>query len=251
MRSGGLIDPDMAADLLETRDPSRFSERLLAVAHSAAGVEELFAYRVDEGAMPQALASSSGLADVEERTRMYASRFHRSDPAVAARLRALPGSGFHARVPAAAIELGAYRKLCFERPRFVEKICFGWRKADHALVVSFYQRHDGAEPDLFQLGALAQLAITALTRLAAKPEGAPLVAEVERRLADAYPILAPREREVSARTLAGRTAREIGAELGLGVGTVLTYRQRAYQKLGVSKASELLASVMDRARERP
>lgn len=244
MRSGGLIDPDMAADLLETRDAARFSERLLEVAHSAAGVEELFAYRVDDGAMPRALASSSGLADVDERTRMYARRFHRSDPAVAARLRALPGSGFHARVPAAAIELGAYRKLCFERPRFVEKICFGWRKPDHSLVLTFYQRHDGAEPDLFQLGALAQVAITGLTRMAAKPDTPPLVSEVERRLAGAYPVLTAREREVSARTLAGMTARDIAAELGLGVGTVLTYRQRTYQKLGVSKASELLASVM-------
>ena len=52
------------------------------------------------------------------------------------------------------------------------------------------------------------------------------------------------ERAVCARTLAGRTAREIGAELGLGVGTVLTYRQRAYQKLGVSRSNELLAAVM-------
>lgn len=244
MRSGGLIDPDMAADLLDTRDPARFSERLLEVAHSAAGVEELFAYRVEEGAVPRALASSSGLADAEERARMYARRFHLSDPAAAARRGAPPGSGFHARVPAAAIAVGAYRRLCFDRPRFVEKICFGWRKADHALVVSFYQRHDGVEPDLFQLGALAQVAITGLTRMAAAPRDAPLVAEVERRLGAAHALLAPRERAVCARTLAGLTAREIGAELGIALGTVLTYRQRAYQKLGVAKASDLLAAVM-------
>lgn len=244
LRSGGLIDPDLAADLLETRDPLRFSERLLEVAHSAAGVEELFAYRIDEGAAPQALASSSGLADAAVRSRAYARRFHRSDPAVAARRGALPGSGFHARVPAAAIALGEYRRLCFERPKFVEKICFGWRKDDHALVVSFYQRHDGAAPDLSQLGALAQLAITGLNRMAAKPAGALLVIELERRLADAFPVLAPREREITARTLAGVTAREIAAELGLALGTVLTYRQRTYQKLGVSRASDLLAAVM-------
>ena len=248
MRSGGMIDPDKAAELMEARDPALFSERLLEVAHSAAGVEELFAFRVDEGAAPRALASSSGLGDVEERTRAYARRFHRSDPAVATRLATRPGSGFHLRVPAAAIALGEYRKLCFERPRFVEKICFGWRKPDHALVVSFYQRHDGAEPDLAQLGALAQLAITGLTRLAARPAAAlpsaALPSEVERRLANAYPALTPRERAVCARTLTGQTARETGAELGIGLGTVLTYRQRAYQKLGVSKASEVLAAIM-------
>lgn len=245
MRSGGLIDPDKAAELLETRDPALFSERLLEAAHSSVGVEELFAFRVDDGGAPMALASSSGLGDSEERTSAYARRFHRSDPAVAARLATPPGSGFHLRVPAAAIELGAYRKLCFDRPRFVEKITFGWRKPGHALVLSFYQRHDGVEPDIAQLGALAQLAITGLTRMAARPaQGPPLVEEVERRLADAHGILTTREREVCARTLVGSTAREIGEELGLGVGTVLTYRQRAYQKLGVSRASNLLAAIM-------
>jgi DNA-binding CsgD family transcriptional regulator len=246
LRFGGLIDPDLAADLLEARAPEAFAERLLEVAHSSAGVEELFAYRVPEGAAPVPLASSSGLADASERTRLYARRFHRSDPAVAVRLGTEPGSGFLARIPAAAIALGEYRRLCFERPRFVEKLCFGWRGPDHALVVTFYQRHDGASPDLARLGALAQLAITGLTRMAARPsEPAPLVAEVERRLADAHPVLTPRERAVCARSLAGRTARAIGAELGLAPGTVLTYRQRAYQKLGVSRSSDLLAAVMD------
>lgn len=245
MRSGGLIDPDKAAELLELRDPALFSERLLEAAHSTSGIDELFAFRVDDTGAPLALASSSGLGDVAERTRAYAQRFHRSDPAAAARLATPPGSGFHLRVPAAAIELGAYRKLCFERPRFVEKICFGWRKADHALVVSFYQRHDGAEPDLAQLGALAQLAITGLTRLSARPvQGPRFVEEVERRLASAHAVLTAREREVCARTLVGRTAREIGEELGIGIGTVLTYRQRAYQKLGMSRASNLLSAIM-------
>jgi len=244
MRSGGLIDPEVAADLLEARAPDVFAVRLLEAAHSTAGVEELFAYRVADGVPPQALASSSGLQDVAERTRQYARRFHRSDPAVAARLATAPGNGFLCRIPAVAIELGEYRKLCFERPRFVEKICFGWRKPDHSLIVSFYQRHE-TDPDLAQLGALAQIAITGLTRMAAKPAGgAPLVEEVERRLAEADSVLTTREREVCARTLAGHTAREIGAELGLGIGTVLTYRQRAYQKLGVSKSNDLLATVM-------
>mgnify|MGYP000432101129 FL=1 len=96
-----------------------------------------------------------------------------------------------------------------------------------------------------QLGALAQVAITGLTRLLQRPAaGRPLLDEVERRLAETHAVLTPRERQVCARTLIGRTARDIGQELGLGTGTVLTYRQRAYQKLGLSRASDLLAAVM-------
>ena len=86
MRSGGLIDPDKAAELLETRDPALFSERLLEAAHASVGVEELFAFRIDDGRPPLMLASSSGLGDADERTRAYVRRFHRSDPAVAAEL---------------------------------------------------------------------------------------------------------------------------------------------------------------------
>jgi DNA-binding CsgD family transcriptional regulator len=236
----GLIDPDLAVALLEARDQSLFAERLLEIAHSSAGVEELFAYRVDSGP-PKVLASSSGLGDVAERAGAYARRFHRSDPVAKARQQALPNSGFSCRIPATAIELGEYRKLCFERPRFIEKICFGWRRGDESTVVTFYQRHE-AEPDMAQLGALAQLAITGLTRLAQSPP--PLLDQVSARLAQAHPGLTPREREVCARTLTGQTARQIGEALTLGIGTVLTYRQRAYQKLGMNKANDLLAAIM-------
>lgn len=245
MTTVGLIDPDRAAVLLDARDLSVFSERLLDAAHSAAGVEELYAYRAGEGA-PETLASSSDLADVAERAAAHARRFHRSDPAVAALKATPPGSGFLCRIPADSIELAAYRELCFVRPRFSEKLCFGWRFADHSLVVTFYHRGaSGAEIDMAQLGALAQLAITGLTRLTRRPAETPsLVAELESRLAESHPILSRREREVCARTLAGRTAAETGAELGLSHGTVLTYRQRAYQKLGLSKSSDLLAAVL-------
>lgn len=244
MTFAGLIDPDRAAALLDIRNPQLFAERLLHLAHSAAGVEELFAYRVGEGA-PETLASSSDLGDAEERIRAYSRRFHRSDPAVAARLQASPETGFSCRVSASDIELGAYRRLCFDQPRFAEKICFGWRGDDHSLIVTFYQRKAGRDLDMAQLGALAQIAITGLARLAAPAEKeASPVDEIQGRLSEAYPVLTLRETQVCARTLAGRTARQIAQELGLGQGTVLTYRQRAYQKLGVSKANDLLATVM-------
>lgn len=241
MDTFGLIDPDLAADLLDARDHQLFATRLLEIARNAAGIEELFAYRIGDG-VPQVLASASCLGDVAERASAYARRFHHSDPVSEARRATLCGNGFVCRIPAEAISLGAYRSLCFDRPHFAEKICFGWCRSDHALVVTFYQRRDAAEPEMAQLGALAQLALTGLTRLSQTP--APVVAEMQDRLAQAYPVLTVREREVCARTLSGKTARAIGEELALGVSTVLTYRQRAYMKLGISKSNELLAAIM-------
>ncbi|WP_174802990.1 helix-turn-helix transcriptional regulator [Martelella limonii] len=246
MTSVGLIDPECAAALLDARDPGVFSGRLLEAAYGVAGVEELYAYRTESGP-PRMLASSGERGDARERAAAHARRFHKSDPALAALQATAPGSGFLRRFPAESIALAAYRDLCFERPRFSEKICFGWRFDDHAIVVTFYHRsRPQADIDMVALGALAQLAITGLTRLARR-ERAPLslAAEFESRLANSFPVLSGRERQICARTMAGETAQEIATELGVGHATVLTYRQRAYQKLGFSKASDLLSAVVN------
>ena len=236
-----LIDPLRAAELLEIRDPGLFAESLLDTAHGLAGVAEVFAYRVDEGSGPRQLISCSDHREAGDRVQAWSRRFHHSDPVRAARLGTPVGAGFQTRVRVEEIALGEYRKLCFERPRFTEKVCYGWRRPDCAIVLTFYQRR--SDPDAVgRLDSLAQIAMTGLSRFAdAPPAGPALGAEIERRLAAAHPILTPRERAVIARTLTGQTAREIGAELGVGAGTVMTYRQRAYQKLGCSRAAELLA----------
>lgn len=53
-------------------------------------------------------------------------------------------------------------------------------------------------------------------------------------------ILTPREREVVALVAAGKTTREIAAELGISLKTVETHRQRVMQKLGFHKAAEVV-----------
>jgi DNA-binding CsgD family transcriptional regulator len=59
-----------------------------------------------------------------------------------------------------------------------------------------------------------------------------------------FPQLSQRERQVCARTLAGWTAKQIGRALGLRTATVLTYRQRAYQRFGFRSASDFLQTLL-------
>lgn len=244
MAGTSLIDPQRAAELLDIRDPGLFAEKLLEMAHGLAGVAEVFGYRVDEAGGPRKLISCSDHGESPDRVQAWSRRFHRSDPVRSARLHTPVGSGFRRRVDVDEIELGEYRRLCFERPRFAEKVCYGWRLPDSTIVLTFYQR--SSDPDsVARLDSLAQIAMTGLSRLAVPPPAGPALAEeIERRIALAHPILTPRERAVISRTLTGQTARETGIELGVGPGTVMTYRQRAYQKLGCSRASELLASLV-------
>ena len=238
----GLIDPDFAADLIDAAGGAGFPARILGLAHDLAGIEEIFAYQVEATGAPKALVSSSDIEHVAARAAWYARRFHHIDPANIARQQALPGTGFVKRVPIEEILQPDYRRICFERPRFNEKLCYGWRGGARSFVVSFYSRAP-IPHGVAALDALAQIVLTGLARDRRPRDAEALVDVFERRLSSLYPALTSREREVTARTLAGATARDIAGQLGVSSGTVLTYRQRTYQKLGVSKASDLLASM--------
>jgi DNA-binding CsgD family transcriptional regulator len=69
------------------------------------------------------------------------------------------------------------------------------------------------------------------------------VAQLEERFATRYGSLTFRERQVCARAAIGMTVEATALELGVARTSVLTYRQRAYQRLGVASALELCALV--------
>lgn len=53
--------------------------------------------------------------------------------------------------------------------------------------------------------------------------------------------LPPRERAVCERLLKGWTHEGIAADLGIAAGTVKTYRDRAFERLGIHHRNELFA----------
>ena len=61
--------------------------------------------------------------------------------------------------------------------------------------------------------------------------------------------LTARERQVIRRILDGVTVERIAADLGLKPTTVITYRSRAYEKLGMSSRHELFAAVLQRRQD--
>lgn len=70
------------------------------------------------------------------------------------------------------------------------------------------------------------------------------IVELEQRFAQRYPALTPREREVCARAAIGISVEGCALDLGIGASSVLTYRKRAYQRLGISSAYELARLVL-------
>ena len=226
--------PDRAAFLRRQAGQAGFADTLLAEARTAGAVEELFAYQLDFGAPPRLLASASLRADAPQRVNAYSRRFHRIDPL----LNAPP---CHVRcITRAQIADPAYRRICYEAPRFSDKLSFAWNSGTTRRVLSFYRTRAG---DALEVAALARLAEHALLALESSHAAATgdAIAQIEARLAERLPDLTVRERSVCARTIAGHSAKQIARALGIAPASVLTYRQRAYRRLGISSAGGLVA----------
>lgn len=55
--------------------------------------------------------------------------------------------------------------------------------------------------------------------------------------------LSPRQQEICALVIAGRSSKQIGAELGISYRTVQAHRDAIYHKIGVHSAIELVAKL--------
>lgn len=141
-----------------------------------------------------------------------------------------------------------FRRRFFDDPGIVERISIIQRGTDAWRVINV-ARHasDGCCSDE-ELGSLVGLACLVLPMLPLnrKRRSVPLpltVTELEDRFASRYRELTLRERQVCARAAIGMSVEATAHELGIAKTSVLTYRQRAYQRLGVTSPFELCALV--------
>ncbi|MEO0413117.1 MAG: LuxR C-terminal-related transcriptional regulator [Pseudomonadota bacterium] len=241
------FDPALSFEAMEAAAQPGFDDWLLSAAQRFAAVEEVYAYRYTDTGGPRALVST-GEDAASRRAALYASRFHPYDPMLASPLRRSDAAFF--RVEAAQIDNSEYRQVCFEAPRFVDKLSFRWRRRQdngqaEAYYVSFYRRRAGARDKLQALATLAEVGLISLARKqqSARP-AQPLVCRLESQLRQAYPALTPREVTVCARTLAGQSSGEISNDLSIARASVLTYRQRAYGKYMLTSAAGFLERIV-------
>jgi DNA-binding CsgD family transcriptional regulator len=237
-----ILDPLIGAKLIAASGTPRFGVLLLEAARAIANTVELFAYRLPLGCSPVALLSSGELDGAEQRMDLYSRKYHSHDPVLHSP-HSVPRGGFVRYVRASEIAQADYRELCFERPGFVDKMCFGWRSASDITVISFYARNGGRSKHP-ALSVLASIGLSVLRTPRPRVVAEGLVFDIEQRLLDLYPQLSGRERAVCSRTIAGWSARRIAEHLDIRPSTVLTYRQRAYERLGFSKASDFLGKLL-------
>ena len=179
----------------------------------------------------------------------YRQWYLRLDP-VGDALSAAPQHGDVAlqRVLPSDIDPPAFRRRFFDDARIVERISIIQRGADAWRVINV-ARHasDGRFSDR-EIGSLIGLACLVLPMLPLSRRGThaprpPTVRELEERFANRCASLTPRERQVCARAAVGMSVEATALELGIGKTSVLTYRQRSYQRLRVASPFELCVLV--------
>jgi DNA-binding CsgD family transcriptional regulator len=141
-----------------------------------------------------------------------------------------------------------FRRRIFDDAGIVERISVIQRGPDSWRVINV-ARHvsDGyfSDNEVNSLVGLACLLLPMLP-LNRQRQSGPLslsVSQLEDRFAKRYACLTLRERQVCARAAIGMSVEATALDLGIGKTSVLTYRQRAYQRLQVTSPFELCALV--------
>lgn len=213
-----------------------------------AGVRRIYLFEATdrEHSSLQYFFGEPGLADLFPAYRKW---YLRVDPVCDA-YRAAPACSdvVLQRVRPSDIASPGFRRRIFEDAGIVERVSVIQRGTDAWRVMNL-ARHasDGCFSER-ELGSLIGLACLVLPMLPLnrQKQAAPLpltVPQLEERFATRFGELTVRERQVCARAAIGMSVAATALDLQIARTSVLTYRQRAYQRLRVTSPVELCALV--------
>jgi DNA-binding CsgD family transcriptional regulator len=141
----------------------------------------------------------------------------------------------------------SFRRRFFEDAGIVERISVVQRGIDNWRGINIARHASNgycSDEELSWLVGLAYLVLPMLPLNRTRKARPQLTAtQLEERFADRCSDLTARERQVCARAAMGMSIQATAVELGVAKTSVLTYRQRAYQRLCVNSAFELCALV--------
>lgn len=191
-----------------------------------------------------------------EASQQYAQGFWKRDPLVKALVSDKAAQCTLRTQSSEMIPSGNYRSFCYDKPGVHDRLSI-FRRSEHvAVLVNFYRyRESGrfSERDVCRVSALSGVVSALVIKhlvvtgaLAASGDISTLaLAERVRRRGVA---LSDREFSVCAAILSGSPMKAISRDLGIELSTAITYKRRAYDKLGVSTRFEL-RSLVARNRE--
>jgi DNA-binding CsgD family transcriptional regulator len=228
-----------------------FARRGLAQLNRLLRVGSWSVYRLHSEQAPVLhLSASQGVADTTAACfAIYrdAGLYRRDRSFEAVRTQRRPGRCMLLRMHASEAPNAEHREAIYQRHGMLERLSVARLDDDGSLLSMNLYRHDAQGSfdgvDVAQLASIAAPLLAAVSRhagltTAPRPMGPRAV------LTARCPALTSRELDVLERLLQGLTYDGIAADLGLSVGSVKTYRARAFDRLGIHFRNELFAGLL-------
>ena len=254
IRASAYVDASHIAQLVDHVEDDLFDEALLDILQEKGPAAEVNGFLYAPcNRDPRPVSWCGRPAGTALRVERYSRGYHRFDPT----LHSLPRAdalGVTLVDELAADKIGdaIYRRTCFEKPAFSRKISVAHAEGDGEWTIlnMYLSEHGVGEDTVQQLAAFGSVVAPFLRRRgrrvgATRPDrDEPAAKRVGRKLQLRFPMLTERERHVCALTMVGKTSGEIATALGIRPATVITYRRRAYERLGVSSAAALISEIL-------
>ena len=241
------------ARLIEVVGTPKFETEMFHAAHAATNCEHVTAFATCKNSAPRILlAANTGTRPIAKSVgEKYLARFWKLDPANHARaFDKRPASYTTLRILPRDIDDSSYRHECYTSTRLQDRFSVMQSRSGEVYRINFYRGvRSGrfAESDFDRIVNSADLFMSLLVKHdaingpGAKGIGPDLFVNRLRLLEPAMPS---RRTEVCAAIMLGMTSEAIALKLGISVNTVLTYRKRAYSRIGISCQNELLRLIL-------
>lgn len=237
--------------VISTLGQADFGGSLLRLLYEMAAVEHIAAYVIGEGELRGVFtASMDGVDHAAVMDAYLRDGLWRSDPTFDAAADRMSISGRAAvRSNLAQISNQSLRENIYFANNINDRALMCRRSIGGTLALTLCSSRrdyfqDGSlddlesllEPIFALLGRHCDLASSDL----APARALQAVAEIESCIRDAEPSLTVRELQVCSRIISGKSAADIAQELAVSIETITTYRKRAYLRLKLSSARELI-----------
>lgn len=245
--ASSLAAGDVTSTVLAIGRPD-FPDVLIETLRRQAGVGHCMVFSLTQTGAANCLLDIGNIPIGGDLGAAYAGQFHASDPNRDAMFEGRRGPAPIVLPTFAPRMYGArYRKIFFQDSGIVDKFATAIWVDDTCFYVNFYRIATQGRFAAAQLQRLAGIAPTIGASVARhfRREPAP-----EQDLVALFATRAPlseltaREQEVCRGILAGLSSEAISRQLGISLHSTLTYRKRAYDRLGISSQNELFSIVL-------
>ena len=226
-----------------------FPDLLFRELRTISGCAHLSGLLLSDGQPKQIiLAVNEGpLALAKHTAKKYIAEYWKYDPAnrLAGNARAAELS---ARFGPREINEKAYRRDCYNNHDLVDRFSILRKRNQTTMRLNLYRSKSHGRFSDAQINTIVEVS-NVLFALVTKHQDLsqheePPAETARRRLLLAEPALSPRELDVCVGIVCGQTSEAIALSLCLSLNTVLTYRKRAYSRLGISTQNELMRLLM-------